>query len=91
MASGRNFRRRQRAGEHSPDTAEGFDLGSERPADGSFKDFKELLADRDCDAVRLEKLARAQHLVADTKYPPTEVLESVAKLLAKHLRPGGEG
>ena len=93
MASGRNFRRRQRAGEDSPDAADGLDLGNqnERLADGSFKELRELLANSGQDGVRLEKLARAQQLVADTKYPPAEVLESVAKLLAKHLRPGGEG
>ena len=91
MASGRNFRRRQRAGEDSPDAAEGLHLGNERLADGSFKELKELLARSDHDGVRLEKLARAQQLVTDANYPPAEVLESVAKLLAKHLRPGAEG
>jgi hypothetical protein len=90
MASGRNFRRRQRAGEDSLAGAERLDLGSEHPADGLFKELRELLANSDHDGVRLEKLARAQQLVADPHYPPTEVLESVAKLLAKHLRPGDE-
>jgi len=90
MASGRNFRRRQRGGRHSPDAGEGFDLGIERPADEAIRDLRELLAKSDHDGVRLEKLARAQQLVTDANYPPVEVLESVAKLLAKHLRPGGE-
>lgn len=92
MASSRNFRirRRQRAGRHSPDTGEGFDLGIERPTDEAITDLRELLAKGDHDDVRLEKLARAQQLVTDANYPPPEVLESVAKLLAKHLRPGGE-
>lgn len=91
MASGRNFRRRHRAGGDSPDAGKGLDLGNQRPAYGSFKELKELLANSDHDGVRLEKLARAQQLVADAKYPPAEVLESVAELLAKHLRPGAEG
>jgi hypothetical protein len=92
MASGRNFRirRRQSNRENSLAAAEGLDLGSERLADGSFKELRELLAKGDHDGVRLEKLARAQQLVADANYPSTEVLESVAELLAKHLRPGGE-
>ena len=90
MASGRNFRRRQRAGRHSPDTGEVFDLGIERPTEESIRDLRELLAKGDHDGVRLEKLARAQQLVADSNYPPAEVLDSVAKLLAKHLRSGGE-
>jgi hypothetical protein len=90
MASSRNFRRRQRAGRHSPDTSEGLDLGIERPTDEAITDLRELLAKGDHDGVRLEKLARAQQLVTDANYPPPEVLESVAKLLAKHLRPGGE-
>jgi hypothetical protein len=55
-----------------------------------IRDLRELLAKGDHDGVRLEKLARAQQLVADAHYPPTEVLESVARLLAKHLRHGGE-
>ena len=55
-----------------------------------MKDLKELLAKSDHDGVRLEKLARAQQLVADPQYPPADVLKSVANLLAKHLRPGGE-
>jgi hypothetical protein len=91
MASGRNFRRRQRAGEDSLDATDGLDLGSERLAGGSFRQLKELLANSDHDGVRLEKLARAQQLVTDANYPTTEVLESVATLLAKHLRPGAEG
>ena len=91
MASGRNFRRRQRAGEDSLGATDGLDLGNERLVGGSLKELKELLANSDHDGVRLEKLARAQQLVADAKYPPAEVLDSVAKLLAKHLRPGGEG
>jgi len=90
MASGRNFRRRQRSGEDSPDAEGRLDLGSEYPADASFKELKELLANSDHDGVRLEKLARAQQLVTDASYPSPEVLDSVAKLLAEHLRPGSE-
>ncbi len=90
MASGRNFRRARRAGEDAPDAAEGFELGHERPGNGSYKELEELLVNSDSDGVRLDKLARAQQLVADANYPSAEVLESVARLLAKHLRPGGE-
>jgi hypothetical protein len=95
MASGRDFRRRQRAGEHSLDVTEGLALENGSPAeasqDDSFIQLKELLANSDHDGVRLDKLARAQQLVADGNYPPKEVLESVATLLARHLQPGAEG
>lgn len=92
MASGRNFRRRQRAGDVSLDAAEGLELGNrDGSPDVSLNELREILANSDHDGVRLEKLALAQQLVADSKYPPADVLESVAKLLAKHLRPGGEG
>ncbi len=38
-------------------------------------------------AARKGKVARARRLLADPKYPPPKVLASVARLLAKHLRP----
>lgn len=38
--------------------------------------------------VRKEKVARARRLVRDSNYPPPEVLDSVAGLLARHLKPG---
>lgn len=37
-------------------------------------------------AVRPEKIARARALVADVKYPPDEVLNRIANLLAIHVR-----
>ncbi|HEU0009880.1 MAG TPA: hypothetical protein VFT34_08700 [Verrucomicrobiae bacterium] len=39
-------------------------------------------------AVRKAKVARARRLLADPNYPSPKVLDSVARLLAKHLRPG---
>lgn len=39
-------------------------------------------------AVRKGRVARARKLLDDPNYPPPKVLESVARLLAKHLRPG---
>jgi len=38
-------------------------------------------------AVRKGKVARARRLIADPKYPSPKVLDSVARLLARHLRP----
>lgn len=39
-------------------------------------------------AVRKGKVARARRLLRDSNYPPPEVLDSVARLLARHLKPG---
>jgi hypothetical protein len=39
-------------------------------------------------SVRKGKVARARKLLADPKYPSPKVLASVARLLARHLRPG---
>lgn len=36
-----------------------------------------------------EKVARAKKLIADPGYPPKEVLNSIAGLLADHLDPNG--
>jgi hypothetical protein len=36
--------------------------------------------------VRPEKVAEARNQVADVAYPPNEVLESIANLLAIHIR-----
>lgn len=36
-----------------------------------------------------EKVARAKKLIADPGYPPKEVLNSIAGLLANHLDPNG--
>jgi hypothetical protein len=38
-------------------------------------------------AVRKGKVARARRLLEDPNYPPPKVLDSVARLLARHLRP----
>ena len=37
--------------------------------------------------VRKDKVARARRLLADPNYPPARVLDSVARKLAKQLRP----
>lgn len=44
-------------------------------------------ASGDADGVRAAKIARAKALIADPDYPPKTVLDSVAGLLAGHLRP----
>lgn len=36
-------------------------------------------------AVRPEKVERARVFIADTKYPPDELVERIANLLAMHL------
>jgi len=38
--------------------------------------------------VRKDKVARARKLLDNPDYPPPKVLDSVARLLAKHLRQG---
>jgi hypothetical protein len=58
------------------------------PPDVSCDELRGRLEGGDHADVRLDKLARARQLAADPNYPHPEVLESVARLLAKHLRPG---
>jgi hypothetical protein len=43
------------------------------------------LRDPPWNSVRSEKVRRARELVQDRDYPPAEVLQSVAGLLAQHL------
>jgi hypothetical protein len=92
MASRRQSRRQRHAGEPAPNAEEGLDsvdgLPAEAPADVSRDELRGRLEGGDHADVRMDKLARAQQLAADPNYPPPEVLESVARLLAKHLRPG---
>ena len=37
---------------------------------------------------RPEEVARARKLLADPSYPPKNITDAVARLLARHLRPG---
>jgi hypothetical protein len=39
-------------------------------------------------SVRKSRIARAKQLLKEKDYPPEEILESVARLLARHLKPG---
>lgn len=41
---------------------------------------------RDLPVVRPEQVERARSLIADTKYPPQEMLNRIANLLALHMR-----
>ena len=41
---------------------------------------------KDIPLVRPEKVEHARALVADTKYPPEEMLDRIANLLALHMR-----
>ena len=90
MTRVRNFRRRHAEEQPPTNGAETRESEDDRSTVGSNIDFKELLAEDDGDGVRIEKLAHAQHLVSDPDYPPKEVMDAVADLLSKHLRPGGE-
>ena len=46
---------------------------------------EEAAGDQPWNSVRSEKVRRARELVQDRDYPPAEVLQSVAGLLAQHL------
>ncbi len=41
---------------------------------------------KDLPAVRPEQVERARTLIADVKYPPQEMLDRIANLLALHLK-----
>jgi hypothetical protein len=86
----RNSRRHHAEAQYPTNGAERLQSEADRSTVGSTIDFNEMLADVDGDGVRIEKLARAHQLAADPDYPPVQVMEAVADLLAKHLRPGGE-
>ena len=43
------------------------------------------------DSIRPEKVERARRLVADPDYPPKEVTEAVARLLARNMDPSATG
>lgn len=90
MANQQEFRRREHVEEESPGAGREIALETDVPENGSRRGLEEILANTDSDGVCLEKLARAQQLVADPNYPPPEVIQSVAELLAKHLRPNHE-
>jgi hypothetical protein len=83
MANRRSFRKRQSVGEDSLNT-----LANSRARPGSSDPPEETRDGKLSASVRPEKIARAKRLVQDENYPSQGVLDSVAELLAKHLRPG---
>ena len=42
---------------------------------------------RNLPAVRPEKIAEARALISDSQYPPDDVLDRIAVLLAAHIKP----
>lgn len=83
MAKRRHFSRTQRGlGGHSPSPAD--EIAPEEIFNAPAFDV-ESLGDPPWNSVRSEKVRRARQLVQDGDYPPPEVLQSVAGLLAQHL------
>jgi len=82
MGNRRNIRGRRIQEEHPSGEADRFEVESRLPAEKSP-------ATSSCEhldpEVRPEKVARGRRLVRDEKYPPKEVIDSVAELLARHL------
>jgi hypothetical protein len=87
MANRRSLRRRQSVGEDSLNTTTDFQRGSRlTPPPPS----EETHDGKDSASIRPEKVSRGKELVRDENYPPREVIDSVATLLAKHLQRGDE-
>jgi hypothetical protein len=74
--------------------ADNFHGSSGEPAASSASSMENLTAmaiagEDAASASSSETVARAKKLIADPGYPPKEVLNSIAGLLADHLDPNG--
>ena len=74
--------------------ADNFHGSSGEPAEANTSSLEYLAAmaiagEDPAQASSSEKVARAKKLIADPGYPPKEVLNSIASLLAEHLDPNG--
>ena len=74
--------------------ADNFHGSSGEPAEANTSSLEYLAAmaiagEDPAQASSSEKVARAKKLIADPGYPPKEVLNSIAGLLAEHLDPNG--
>jgi hypothetical protein len=86
MAKRRHFSRTHRGpGENSPGSADTVVRG--KIFNGPRLE-EEAAGDAPWNGVRSNKVRQARQLVEDRNYPPAEVLQSVAGLLAKHLPAG---
>jgi hypothetical protein len=86
MANRRNFRRHRGLSENMG----GSPIDPETPSADAAETLEEIAAaalEREdiAPTVRAEKVARAKALISNPDYPPKEVLQSVAGLLANHL------
>lgn len=86
MANRRNFRRHRGLSEQVDSSAIESDSIEMNDA-GSLEDVAAAALQREdiAPSVRSDKVARARELIASADYPPKEVLQSVASLLATHL------
>ena len=74
--------------------ADNFHSSSGEPAEANTSSLEYLAAmaiagEDPASASDSEKVARAKKLIADPGYPPKEILNSIAGLLADHLDPNG--
>ena len=89
MANRRNFRRHRGLSDLAETSA--IEPGSiEMGGAGTLEEVAAAALEREdiAPALRTDKVTRARKLIASPGYPPKEVLQSVAGLLAEHL---GEG
>lgn len=90
MANRRNFKRHRGISDH----IDGSAIDPETTASDAAETLEEIAAsalqrEDIAPAVRPEKVARAKALIDNSDYPPKEVLQSVAGLLADHLSQPG--
>lgn len=86
MANRRNFRRHRGLSEQAEASALESDLADNSPAH-SLEEIAAAALSREesVPSVRADKVSRARKLIASPDYPPKDVLQSVAGLLAEHL------
>lgn len=86
MANRRNFRRHRGLSEQ-PESSALESVSIEFTAADTLEEAAAAALNREdiAPSVRADKVARARELIASSDYPPKEVLQSVAGLLAGHL------
>ena len=95
MAHRRHYRRHRNTGNEADLPSASDELQAEQAAEqaaaAAFQSIPPLDAsETDPSGMREARLARARALIADPGYPPKDVMDSVATLLANHIQPGAD-